>query len=243
MSTFKVELINPRTLEMEEAIFNERHRGNIICHTKIMTMEEIIKTYGDQMPESIQETVTEQSIKNMNADKLLELPAIKRIAEEYELTRNQFESIDPDELHLFRKFINHQFQHLSKEVYFDFVDTDPYKYDSVEEMRNDVKAFGYIKINTSGNDSSLWGKVYNLMFRGIHDMIHASYNLNFTYEDEVEAFKQQMKLSKTFSREYYHINWPLYEKILRSEIVYQAAYKTHYKVFHLPEQKIILDDL
>jgi hypothetical protein len=104
---------------------------------------------------------------------------------------------------------------------------------------------GVIRVNTSGNDSLLWGKVYNLQFRAIHDYIHCMFELNFNFQDEVRAFNRQIEFSleDSFTLKFPYMNWELYKKVLRSEIIYQAAIKEHFKVFDIDTQKIILEDL
>ena len=170
---------------------------------------------------------------------------IKRIAIAYEEAKDEIKKIPREQIHLFRKLIKDQFNfltshHSSRPIYFDFVLEDPYEYIKVSEMLADFE-LGSIGVNCSGNDSKLWGPVYNLFFRAIHEWIHCNYKLDFNYEHEVEAFRRQMEFSTAGGGG--KIDWDLYEKVLRSEIVYQAAYKTHFNVFHLPFQKIILADL
>ncbi len=145
-----------------------------------------------------------------------------------------------NQTHIFRRVIADQFADLSKVIYFDFVQHKPYSYTNVEEMLEDFD-HGTIKVNTSGNDSLVWGEVYNLMFRAIHDYVHCVKVLPFTYEGEVSAFKNQMSFSRIYLNKYPDADHSLYEALLRSEIVYQAAVKETFSIFDLPEQKIILN--
>lgn len=168
----------------------------------------------------------------------------EKIAKAYLEREDDFDSIPEEKIHQFRKLINEMFSFYSSRsgTYFDFVDYEPYKYDNVKEMNEDFKK-RIIKVNTTGNDSKLWGKVYNLMFRAVHDVIHCVYDLNFTFEDEAQAWKKQV--SKTmflFEDRYSTLDWGLFNAILRSEIVYQAAVKETTGEFHI-DQKIILEDL
>jgi hypothetical protein len=172
-------------------------------------------------------TIAERAIAYSEApDQLAEISQEDRIALRTVITR-MFAFITYDE-------------HYS--VHFDFTIEDPYKYDTVREVRNDYIK-GIIKVNVSGNNSELWGPVYNLMFRAIHDYIHAKHKLDFTYRDEIDAYYIQIKSSAPFMNNLTDKQARLYLEILRSEIVYQAAYKTHFNEFHVPVQKIILQDL
>lgn len=178
----------------------------------------------------------------METSKLLGKRAIKRIATAYDEAEDQLPNIPEQSIHQFRQIICSQFMYLShidRRIYFDFVDKDPYKYVKVKDMLEDYE-HGLLKINSSGNDSKMWGPVYNLMFRAVHDWVHCSRNLDFNYPDEVKAFKFQVEFSEAAGG---RVDWNMYERVLRSEIIYQAAYKTHFNVFHVPFQKIILSDL
>lgn len=170
---------------------------------------------------------------------------IKRIAEAYVNAKDDLPGIPIHSRILLQRIINNMFSQISKEfVHFDFVKKDPYKYDTVKPMRFDYEHTQHIKINVSGNNSILWGPVYNLMFRAIHDFIHVNGSLDFNYTAEVNAYHQQ--INWTVSHKHLaesNVNMALYERVLRSEIVYQAAYKTHFGKFHVPVQKIILKDL
>jgi hypothetical protein len=61
--------------------------------------------------------------------------------------------------------------------------------------------------------------------------------------DEVKAFRRQYEWSvDNYAKKFPNMNWDLYKRVLRSEIVYQAAVKENFNTFHI-EQKIILTDL
>lgn len=169
--------------------------------------------------------------------------AVERIAKAYAFAPDDFQYMRDADLHNMRKLIQAQFAYLSEKVYFDFVDTDPYPYVKIDELDADWRR-GIIKVNTSGNESVLWGKVYNLQFRAIHDYIHCVHRLDFNFLAEAKAFKHQYEFSimDRFAKQFPYMDWELYQKVLRSEIVYQAAVKEHYEQFHI-DQKIILKQL
>jgi hypothetical protein len=167
--------------------------------------------------------------------------AIKRIAEGYVTADNEINIISEFQRIQFRTLICKMFDSLSHTVHFDFTKDDPYNYESIQEVLPDFNK-GRIKVNVSGNDSELWGPVYNLMFRAIHDYIHARYKFEFTVEDEVKAYYEQIGLSKDYLTGT-SADWIMYTKVLKSEIIYQACVKQHFGKFHLDEQKIILSEL
>lgn len=170
---------------------------------------------------------------------------IRRIACAYKRAKDDLPSITQEQRIQMRDIVSDMFGHVSRYTHFDFVKTDPYKYDNIKEVQEDFHK-GFIKVNVSGNKSTLWGPVYNLMFRAIHDYIHVKYDLDFNYKAEREACLQQTKDSKIgcqLTPWDEPLDWDLYAKILRSEIIYQAAYKTYFGEFHVPVQKIILQDL
>jgi hypothetical protein len=169
---------------------------------------------------------------------------IERIAIGYKASLDQLGEVSDDEIHLFRKLIQLQFADISKNIYFDFVEDHPYRYTYIDEMLLDFRK-GFIKINTSGNDSRLWGKVYNLQFRAIHDYIHCLHHLDFNFPDEVKAFNKQIAFSvgARYALKFPHLNWDKYTQALKSEIIYQAAVKAYFKVFDLDTQKIVLTEL
>lgn len=168
---------------------------------------------------------------------------IEKIAKGYAEADDDAPYIKDSDLHNMRQLINLQFAHLSQKVYFDFVDKDPYTYTKIDELDFDWRR-GIIKVNTSGNDSMVWGKVYNLQFRAIHDYIHCLHRLDFNFYSEIEAFKKQYEFSlkDEFTTHFPYMDWDLYKNVIRSEIVYQAAVKEHFQQFHI-DQKIVLADL
>lgn len=167
---------------------------------------------------------------------------IKQLADDYRYAPDEFDLISEHDLHNFRRFVNYQYSILTKAhiLYFDFVDYEPYGTNpSVHEIRKDFLK-GIIKIHTTGNDSKVWGKFYNLQFRAIHDYIHCRYSLDFTHDNEMEVFQRQIEFSNWQLP--FDVNFDLYTKVLRSEIVYQSSYKEVFGEFHI-DQKIILKNL
>ena len=167
---------------------------------------------------------------------------IEQIAKAYKEHADDLPKISEKDRISFRSMINKQFSQLSlvRGITFDFPLTDPYKYETIDELLPDFQN-NLIRVNSSGNDSQLWGPVYNLMFRAIHDWIHVKNLLDFNYADELIAFWEQIKFSKLFPS--LRFDFDLYAKCLRSEIIYQAAYKEYYGEFHVPIQTIVLEDL
>jgi hypothetical protein len=166
---------------------------------------------------------------------------IESIAQKYETSTNEILSIGEADRYNFRKLINKQFSDISKIIHFDFVDYKPYPYTIIKDLIGDFRN-GIVKVNVCGNDSELWGGFYNLQFRAIHDYIHCIHELDFNFADEVIANAHQYEFSLAYAKEFPHYDWSLYRKILRSEVVYQAAVKEHFNPFTI-EQKIVLIDL
>jgi hypothetical protein len=168
----------------------------------------------------------------------------EEMADKYLAAPNDLPSISLWELKAFRQMVNLQFSYLSKLMYFDFVDYEPYgENPTIDDVLKDFRA-GTIKIHTTGNDSPVWGKFTNLQFRAVHDYIHCAHELEFNHASECIAFQKQMEFSfwSKFAEEIPYLNWDMYKRILRSEIIYQSAYKEAKGAFHI-DQKIILADL
>lgn len=167
--------------------------------------------------------------------------AIERIAKGYSETPNEISQITPEQIRKFRMFTLILFIKIHR--FIEFVDYEPYEYNIIDPVRKDWLA-DTLKVNTTGNNSELWGPFYNLLFRAIHDYIHVIYKLDFNFEDEVTAYEEQIKFS-LFSKpkDWTDEDVNIFKKVLRSEIIYQAAVKTFYGEFHLEEQKIILSNL
>ena len=169
---------------------------------------------------------------------------VERIALAYAAEFDERYMIPDHQRRLIHKLIAFQFADKSKEVWFEFLPQEVYEYDKVAELMPDFKK-GKIIVNTTGNNSVFWGEAHNLMFRAVHDYYHVVENLDFNFDHEVLAFKEQLIDSLRTADKYNikDIDWTLYNSIIRSEIVYQAAVKTYYGTFHLTEQKIILKSL
>lgn len=181
----------------------------------------------------------------IKTDRLLDVGVVERIAKAYKASVEQVFQIPNQDVIKFKRVIAFQFAELSKKIDFVFVPYEKYKYERAFELLPEYE-HGRIIVNSTGNNSTLWGECHNLMFRAVHDYFHAEFQLDFNYLDEIVAYEKQVKHSMFMVRRYDispEIDWQLYARILRSEIVYQAAYKTFFKEFHLPEQKIILEDL
>jgi hypothetical protein len=180
----------------------------------------------------------------MNTANLLGPKAIKRIAIAYNRYADQLPVIPKNRILRIRRLIEDQFAYLVWELHLDirFTEEDPYDYKSgLDDLLDDYYTEKLIRVNTSGNESKFWGPFYNLAFRAVHDFIHASNQRGFTYEDEIKAFEDQLKFYPYPLLDQEDLD--LYEKVLRSEIIYQAAFKTHFGLLHVPHQKIILSDL
>lgn len=168
---------------------------------------------------------------------------VKGMADRYAAAKDEFYSnVNQGQLLVFRELINKQFSDLSSKIKFHFVDDEPYgENPKIDRVLMDFYT-GYLPIHTTGNDSKVWGKFHNLQFRAIHDYIHCLHAIEFSHMDEINAYKKQMEFSFGYAKDYPCLNWDIYNKILRSEIVYQSAYKEAYGKFHI-DQKIILQDL
>ena len=163
------------------------------------------------------------------------------LAKAYKDAPNQLHLISQEDLHTFRKVVNKQFIELCKVIYFDFVDYEPYGLSpTINDIKPDFKD-RLIKIHTTGNDSAVWGKFYNLQFRAVHDYFHCLYEHDFTHDEERLVFDVQYQHARQCAKDM-DVNWDLFRKILRSEIIYQSAYKEIYGEFHI-DQKIVLKDI
>ena len=171
-----------------------------------------------------------------------EMYHVKDLADAYKDAPDESSIISGNDIRNFHRLVNAQFTEMSKFIYFGFMDTEPYgEHPKIKEVLKDFRA-GFLKIHTTGNDSPIWGTFYNLQFRGVHDFIHCIHNLEFNHWDEVKALEKQMEHSRLFANSFPNLDWDIYYRILRSEIVYQSAFKEAYGDFHI-EQKIILSDL
>jgi hypothetical protein len=169
---------------------------------------------------------------------------VEGMAEKYDAATDEFDTISEAELRVFRQLVHMQFNDITKVINVEFVDYEPYgETPTLADMMKDFRA-GVMKIHTTGNDSKVWGKFHNLEFRAVHDFIHLLHNIDFNHEEELVAFERQFaySLQERYTRQFPHLNWDTYKRILRSEIVYQSAYKEAFGEFHI-HQKVILSDL
>lgn len=168
----------------------------------------------------------------------------QEMAKAYDKAEDEFLSIPDDQLNVFKQLINAQFSDISRRIRIDFVDYEPYgENPKIADMLKDFNV-GVMKIHTTGNDSKVWGKFTNLQFRAVHDYIHCLFKIDFTHNDEIIAFHKQAEFSfsERYARLFPYLNWETYIGILRSEIVYQSAYKEANNAFHIG-QKVILKSL
>jgi len=167
---------------------------------------------------------------------------VEGMAKAYEAAPDEYPSIPEEQLRTFRQLINAQFSKISQRIRIDFVDYEPYGQEpKIADMLKDFYT-GVLKIHTTGNDSKVWGTFTNLQFRAIHDYIHCLFEIEFNHNSEILAFRKQAEYSFGFGEQFPYLNWETYVGILRSEIVYQSAYKEHFGAFHI-DQKIILEEL
>lgn len=167
---------------------------------------------------------------------------VQGMAEAYVKAEDEFVDIPDDQLRVFRQLVNAQYSDISRKLQIEFVDYEPYgENPKVADVLKDFHA-GTLKIHTTGNDSQVWGKFTNLQFRAVHDYIHCLHGLEFNHNDEILAFKKQAEFSFGYGVQFPYLNWETYVGILRSEIVYQSAYKEHFGEFHI-DQKLILQNL
>jgi hypothetical protein len=160
----------------------------------------------------------------------------------YKAAEDEYPTIPEEQLRSFKQLVNAQFAYISNKLTIEFVDYEPYGQNpKIADMLKDFYA-GKLLIHTTGNDSKVWGTFTNLQFRAVHDYIHCMFQLDFTHKDEINAFKKQCEFSFKYGEQFPWLNWETYVGILRSEIVYQSAYKEHFGEFHI-DQKIILKEL
>ena len=102
---------------------------------------------------------------------------------------------------------------------------------SFEAFREAVTNQNTMYISTLfAGDSPFLNTMQNMRFRAVHDYIHYMYNLPFTFDGEVKAYKIQ---------KYFHTS-EISRKILYSEVVLQAAYCEAFGKF-ADVQKVIIN--
>jgi len=110
----------------------------------------------------------------------------------------------------------------------EFVDEDPYEDD--EELRNQVRETGVLKVWRGGTTHPIWSTEINLQFRAIHDWmghVQPSGKPSFGIQGEIAAYNA-------------HLHTIPSEAIpaMFSEVVGQASYVINYGSF--PSQKIAI---
>lgn len=85
------------------------------------------------------------------------------------------------------------FKQLQSKLKVEFVDYNPYE--SRDQMNDEVKKTGVLKILSLYNDHPLFSKEENLMFRAVHDYFtHIISNQNFDLRGELKAYNTHAKL-------------------------------------------------
>jgi len=110
----------------------------------------------------------------------------------------------------------------------EFVDGDPYKDD--EDLRNQVKETGVLKVWRGGTSHPIWSPETNLQFRAIHDWmghIQPSGKPSFGIQGEIASYNAHL-----------HTIPPAARPAMFTEVVGQASYFINYDEF--PEQKIAI---
>ena len=86
------------------------------------------------------------------------------------------------------------FKQLQSKLKVEFVDYDPYE--SREQMNNEVKETGVLKITKLFNEHPLYTKEENLMLRAVHDYYtHIIANQDFGLKGELRAYNTHAKLA------------------------------------------------
>jgi hypothetical protein len=114
----------------------------------------------------------------------------------------------------------------------DYVPGQPYEF--YETMRDSMLGDApTLLISTDFNESPLWGPTLNLLFRAMHDIDHVMFGFDFSFQGEVEVFRHSW-------RHHHHGDKRLWQQVLFSEVVAQAAVKETYGDF--PAQKFVVFD-
>ena len=130
----------------------------------------------------------------------------------------------------FQNLVNYLYTQVKKSQIKDVrVSGQPYA--SATELLADFQQNRRIQVSTDYNDPIVLHKEGNLQFRFIHDYHHCVLNADFSWEGEIKAYRYFCSLThnETFHR------------ILRSELIYQAAVCVYLGYF--PDtQKLVLSD-
>lgn len=165
----------------------------------------------------------------------------KLFGEYYADADNELGEVKPEVIKALKKFTNKLYNVLIQEVEVKFVDYEPYDYlkDGFTDMIKDYEN-GFIRVPTLSDDSDIFGD-YNLKFRASHDIIHCLINKSFSYEDEFETFIYTTRLFKIWNEDLYDAEVDIAIRVIRSEIIYQSAYK-NFITENSIEQKVVLSD-
>lgn len=129
-----------------------------------------------------------------------------------------FESLEP--------FVNKMFKQLQSKVKIEFTEDDPYEND--EQMKQQVKQTGVLKIFTGGTEHPTFSPELNIKLRAVHDwMAHIQPNTNFSQKGEIQAYNAHLKTIP-----------PNGAPALFTEVIGQASHFNQRGFF--PEQKIAL---
>lgn len=159
----------------------------------------------------------------------------------YAKTEDEFPKLTESIKLALRVFTDRLYNILIEEVEVKFVDYEPYDYlnNGANVMFADYKK-GFIRVPTTGDDSNIFAE-YNLKFRASHDIIHCLVKKNFNYEDEFETFIYTARMFKLWATHLSNEEIDLGIRVLRSEIIYQSAFKNS-TAENVIDQKVILSD-
>ena len=126
-----------------------------------------------------------------------------------------------------KDFTQFLYLEFSQQTSFIFQKDDPYDYinNDFESMKKDSEN-GYIRVPSGGDDSPIL-RNHNLIFRAVHDYIHILTDKSFSYEDEVDTYIYTLEFLESWGKRFNIKEDTLIgvAKIIRSEIIYQSAYK------------------
>ena len=153
----------------------------------------------------------------------------KLVAQAYE-DAPEFDESAVKHFKAIKPFVDNMFEKVQSRVKVEFVDDDPYKDD--QDMKQQVKKTGVLKIWRGGTTHPIFEPKTNLKLRAVHDyMAHIQSNkfkgADFTLKGEIQAYNAH---TKTVS--------PVGVPALFTEVIGQAAFFLDRGYF--PEQKIAI---
>lgn len=168
---------------------------------------------------------------------------IKGVGIHYRDAQNDLPEVLDHHRDALKRFTFDLFKSLRETVIIQFVDDLPYDYlgEGHLQMFNDYED-GFIRVPTGDDNSELLGNT-NLEFRATHDVLHAMLGKSFNYKDEVDVYMHTAHLFLMWASGR-NINYPTkltVIRILRSEIVYQSAFK-NLETNNSIDQKVVLRD-